>query len=102
MTDQMGNFTFLNYDASHRSISGQDLFVINRHINTHIATKAKRPQKAKKRLGSPRVLTRNQVFSLGIHIGGLRSEPFDILPIGNKGYIPEAFDYCEHYQTSTL
>jgi hypothetical protein len=31
-------------------------------------------------------------------IGGLREDPFGAFPIECQGYVPSAFDYCEHVE----
>lgn len=89
----MPTFTFVNYDASHLSISDQDRSL----INIHIARRVRMQRYETKRKTAPG-FEHFDVFEMtpmGFQIGGLRSEPFGTFPIENKGYVLDAFDYCK-------
>jgi len=98
--DQQGKETkkdvlFINYDANHRSTTRSDRKV----INTHVSKRSHGNQKNENRLFIKASDTL-QSYLWGRHIGGFRAELFDILPIENKGFVAEAFDHCEQYESS--
>jgi hypothetical protein len=65
------------------------------------------PLFSKPKKSQPRRFARNEEEEKALYIrdnnqalaktclGGLRGDPFDTLPIPNRGHVPSAFDYCE-------
>lgn len=95
----MKGLTFVNYDASHRQTTLRDLKLINRHVNTHVSKQALVNKKREKKKSSACCCTSDHLEPcvLDLQIGGLRTEPFGILPIEYSGCVPEAFDYCKFF-----
>lgn len=95
----MQRLTFINYDARHRTSTRRDVSI----INTHVARRAHQ-RRADEQLEDDEHSTSLETKgfrtfllpSIGYQIGGLRTEPFNMFPIESKGFVPEAFDYCEH------
>ena len=88
--------TFINYNAKHCRNTFRDLC----SINSHIATRA---GKRKAYEAEPCLLT----SPLDFQIGGLRTDPFNMLPIKTTGEVLGAFDYrkrpsaCHSYVSNT-
>ena len=71
-------------------------------LNTREPEDEKLDQLATAPVDNSRILaltTRNRPSSLiKDHIGGLRGDPFNALPIGAQGHVASAFDYCKSKQ----
>jgi hypothetical protein len=85
----MQTVTFINHDAKHLNITRRDIRSINTHVNSHIATRtrARKDDEAASLVSSS--------SPLSYQIGGLRTDPFRMLPIESRGAVPKAFDYCQ-------
>jgi hypothetical protein len=96
MANRKKKLTFLNYDAGHRHTTLQDLKLINTHVNAHVSRQAivKRLQEKEISSACSCGFGHLQPCALRSKFGGLRTEPFNALPIEYRGYVPEAFDYC--------
>lgn len=76
--------TFINYDAKHRKNTQDDLSCINSHVA--VRARIQREHEAEKGLVP---------YPMDSQIGGLRTDPFDMLPIDSTWDVPRALDYCE-------
>lgn len=85
----MRRVTFINHDAENLQITLQHLRSINSHIN------AQSSRRALKQTDSGEEEPLLPPSPLDYQIGGLRDDPFHMLPIPKKHGVSEAFDYCQ-------